>query len=357
MDLITSSPEGAEGGAEWPAALEEARRRLERIRRLEAEAEWLVRRLRGRAFAPGALPWSYRWRYWLAYLAGVRIGTLYHHAPRPLELPRRYARTPLPPDPPTVSVVTPSFNQGRFLEQTLHSVLSQNYPRLEYVVQDGGSTDDSAAILARHGSRLAHWESAPDDGQARALNLGFRRTAGEVMAYLNADDLLLPGSLAYVADYFARHPEVDVVYGHRVLIDEEGGEIGRWVLPPHCDEVLSWADFVPQETLFWRRRAWERAGGTIDESFRFAMDWDLLLRFRDAGAKFIRLPRFLGAFRVHAAQKTQDLNAVGRDESARLRRRLHGRPVSDFEIMARTRGYVLRHALCSRLYSLGLLRY
>ncbi len=356
MDLMTSPPEAAEGD-DLPDVLEEARRRLQRLRYLEAEAVQLLARLRARAFVPRELPWSYRWRFWLAQRVGVRIGTLYHHPPRLLEVPAHYARTPLPPDPPTVSIVTPSLNQGMFLEQTLVSVLRQNYPRLEYVVQDGGSSDESAAILARYGARLAHWSSAPDRGQACALNAGFRSTTGEVMAYLNADDLLLPGALAYVADYFARHPDVDVVYGHRVLIDAEGGEIGRWVLPRHCDEVLSWADFVPQETLFWRRRVWERAGGAIDESFHFAMDWDLLLRFRDAGAKFARLPRFLGAFRVHVAQKTQDLNLVGRDESERLRRRLHGRAVSDFEIMARIRFYALRHALYNRLYRLGLLRY
>src|SRR5262249_23541680 len=144
----------------------------------------------------------------------------------------------------------------------------------------------------------------PDEGQTQAINLGFQHTSGEIMAYLNSDDLLLPGSLAYVAGYMAAHPEVDVVYGHRILIDECDDEVARWVLPRHDDRVLTWANFVPQETLFWRRRIWERVGGTLDASFQFAMDWDLILRFREAGARFVRLPRFLGAFRVHARQKT-----------------------------------------------------
>ena len=95
------------------------------------------------------------------------------------------------------------------------------------------------------------------------------------MAYLNSDDLLLPGALSYVARFLHNHPEVDLVYGHRVLIDELGREIGRQVIPRHSDRVLSWADFIPQETAFWRRAAWDRAGGTIDESFRYAIDWDL----------------------------------------------------------------------------------
>src|SRR5207302_369335 len=139
---------------------------------------------------------------------------------------------------------------------------------------------------------------------ANGLNVGFEHATGEIMAYLNSDDVLLPGALNYVANYFREHPEVDVVYGHRVVIDEYDQEIGRWVLPGHDDEVLSWADYVPQETLFWRRRIWEDAGGMIDESFRFAIDWDLLIRFRDAGARMARLPRFLGGFRVHPHQKT-----------------------------------------------------
>ena len=153
------------------------------------------------------------------------------------------------------------------------------------------------------------------------------------MAYLNSDDLLLPGAVPYVTAYFAAHPEVDVVYGHRVFIDADDQEIGRWVLPPHSDRMLLWADYVPQETLFWRRRIWDRIGGALDESFQFAMDWDLLLRFRNAGARIVRLPRFLGAFRVHPEQKSQALRlSVGEKEMALLRLRQHGREVTRQEI-------------------------
>jgi glycosyltransferase involved in cell wall biosynthesis len=263
----------------------------------------------------------------------------------------------LPADSPLISVVTPSLNQGAFLERTVRSVLEQGYPRLEYVVQDGGSTDETVPILRRYQDRLSHWESAPDRGQASAINLGFRHTTGEVMAYLNSDDVLLPGALAYVARYFADHPDVEALYGHRVLLDEEDGEIGRWVLPAHDDAVLSWVDFVPQETLFWRRSLWDRAGGILDEGLQFTMDWDLLLRFRDARAKMVRVPRFLAGFRVHSRQKTQALNAVGQEESQRLRRRVHGRHVTHAEIVRHLRWYMLRHVLLDRLYRLGLLRH
>ncbi|MEX0671099.1 MAG: glycosyltransferase family 2 protein [Pirellulales bacterium] len=168
---------------------------------------------------------------------GRKIFRLVHHAPHPLQVPAAYLQTVLPADAPVIAIVTPSFNQGHVLEATLRSVLDLGYPDLEYVVQDGGSTNASVAILERYAPRLLAWESAPDGGQAPAINRGLRRTTGEIMAYLNSDDILLPGSLAYVASYFRSHPEVDVVYGHRVLIDGADAEIGRWVLPRHDDRA------------------------------------------------------------------------------------------------------------------------
>lgn len=334
------------GGAAPPLA--DLQRELRLLRFQLAELERFVH----------SLTWRGRLRRYVALLVGARLNRLVHYAPRPLRLPARYYRLPpLPQPPPSFSIVTPSFNQGQFLEATLRSVLDQNYPALEYVVQDGGSTDESLQILERYRSRLHHVESRRDNGQAHAINLGFQKaTRGQIMAWLNSDDLLLPGTLHYVADFFARHPEVDVVYGHRIIIDTQGREVGRWVLPPHCDTMLQWADYVPQETLFWRRRLWERVGG-LDESFQFAMDWDLLLRFRDAGARFVRLPRFLGAFRVHAEQKTSaELIDKGAPEMARLRQRLHGRSVGLDDIRRHMRGYMIRHALYNRLYQLGLYR-
>ncbi len=289
-------------------------------------------------------------------LIGARLAKLAHYSPRELRIPARYHRTLPPTNPPLISIATPSFNQGRFLEATIKSVLDQNYPALEYAVQDGGSTDDSVAVMEKYRGRLIHAESRKDNGQAHAINLGFAHaTKGEIMAYLNSDDLLLPGTLNYVASYFAANPDVDVVYGHRVNIDPEGNEIGRWVLPGHSDQMLVWADYVPQETLFWRRRIWDKAGGKIDESFHFALDWDLLLRFREAGAKFVRLPRFLGAFRVHASQKTTaELIDRGTPEMNKLRFRLHGRDTNLDDIRRNMRGYMLRHAWHNWLYRLGI---
>jgi glycosyltransferase involved in cell wall biosynthesis len=288
-----------------------------------------------------------------------KIGVLYQHPPKTLEVPAWYfPRPPVSRAPLIVSIVTPSLNQGNYIERTIQSVISQGYMPLEYIVQDGRSSDGTRDILERYRAFLAQAQSAEDTGQANAINLGFRHASGDIMSYLNADDILLPGTLHYVAEYFATHPGVDVVYGHRVLIDEKEQEIGRWVLPPHDSEILSWVDYVPQETLFWRRRIWERVGGCLNENFRFAMDWDLLLRFREVGGRFARLPRFLGAFRVHPEQKTLSLmREVGIQEINLLLERIHGRRVSQREVEHHIRPYLWKHIWFDTLYRLGVLHY
>lgn len=278
-------------------------------------------------------------------LSQPKIGRLHHHPPRPLSIPAAYVRTQPPTPAPKISVVTPSFGQGRFLERTLRSVLAQNYPSLEYFVQDGGSEDETLEILGRYSAKLAGWTSEPDEGQADAINRAFAQTTGDLMGWLNSDDILLPGALSYVARYFVAHPEVDVVYGNRIMIDEDDGQIGLWILPKHDDEVLTLVDYVPQETLFWRRDVWRAVGESLDSGFGYALDWDLLLRFRDAGATIVHVPRFLGAFRVHNAQKTTAAEPLGLVECERLRERVHGRPVPLDEVSRRLKPYMRQHVL------------
>ncbi|MGH7997248.1 MAG: glycosyltransferase family 2 protein [Opitutaceae bacterium] len=262
-----------------------------------------------------------------------------HHAPRPL-VRESFPAGSLPPERlPKFVVVTPSYRQGRFLEETMRSVLDQAQVRIDYLVEDGGSDDGTAALLERYGPRLAHWTSQPDRGQADALGRGFARVAcgpDDVMAYLNSDDRFMPGALRFVAEHFARHPEIDVIFGHRVLIDEDGREVGRWYTPRRAAGAdLPWFDLVPQESVFWRRRIWERVGG-IDPAFQFALDWDLLLRFAAAGARWARLPWFLGIFRVHALQKSQvRIQEVGIPEMDLLRRRTLGQAPPADEIVWR----------------------
>jgi glycosyltransferase involved in cell wall biosynthesis len=274
-----------------------------------------------------------------------RIGRLKHYEPRPLLLPRSYFTVQPPLKPPTMSIVTPSYEQGRFLGRTIQSVLAQRYPSLEYHVQDGGSTDETQSTLHRFDAQLTSWAVEPDAGQGDAINRGFDRTSGEIMAWLNSDDLVLPGSLATVGRFFAAHPEVDVVYGNRIMIDDADRQIGAWILPAHDDVMLTLADYIPQETLFWRRRIWDAAGGFVEPTFGYALDWELLLRFREAGAKIVRVSRFLGAFRVHEEQKTTAQERLGAAESARLRRRVHGRDVPIEEVLERLRPYFVRHII------------
>jgi GT2 family glycosyltransferase len=243
------------------------------------------------------------------------------YAPRPLPAETFPSWTRDAANVPRLTVVTPSYQQARFLDAAMRSVLDQPGVAIEYVVQDGGSTDGSVEIIRSLADRLASWESAPDAGQADAIARGFARvTAGadDVMMFLNSDDLMLPGAARFILEYFGRHPEVDVVYGHRILIDEDGGDVGRWITPRAPANDLRMHDLVPQETLFWRRRIWDRVGG-LDTSFHYALDWDLLLRFIDAGARIVRLPWSMVSRRVPAARRTEDPGARERSGHSRNR--------------------------------------
>jgi glycosyltransferase involved in cell wall biosynthesis len=216
-----------------------------------------------------------------------------------------------------ISIVTPSFNQGDFIERTFRSVLLQNYRDLEYIVMDGGSSDQTREILEKYRDHFAHCASEKDKGQADAIARGLARSSGEVMAYLNSDDILLPGTLHWVNDFFLRHPWVDAIYSHRLAINEDDRATWYWILPVHLNYLMRRWDFIPQETCFWRRRLFDRAGN-IDDSYRFAMDYDLFVRYMKIG-KFRRVNRFLAAFRVHSESKTSSLlETVGLSEIKRV---------------------------------------
>jgi glycosyltransferase involved in cell wall biosynthesis len=192
--------------------------------------------------------------------------------------------------------VTPSFQQGHFLERTIRSVLDQGYPNLEYHVQDGASTDGTREVLKRYARQLSGWRRSRTAGQTQAINarLRARHRRDHGVAQLRRHPL--PGALAYVADFFVTDPEVDVVYGHRLLIDEERPRDRPVAAPATHDYVLSWADYMPQETLFWRRRLWDKVGGGASTR-RSASRWigTCWLRFRDARARFVRVPRHSSA--------------------------------------------------------------
>lgn len=261
------------------------------------------------------------WGNLLRKLLRIRLGIFAQFDPLPLSRYRSRPPSSVMSEWPTFTIVTPSFNQGRFIAATVASVLAQGCPRLEYIIQDACSTDDTRQVLSGLSNAKIDIRIETDAGQADAINRGFAGTGGAIMGYLNSDDLLLPEALRTVADYFLRHPEVDVVYGDRLIIDEFDSVLGYWRVPYHDGWVMRIVDYIPQETLFWRRGAWEAVGGSFDGSLQFAMDWDFLLRLQNAGMHIEHVGAFLGAFRIHSEQKTSSNIDRGRQEMRLLRRR------------------------------------
>ncbi|MDX2040427.1 MAG: glycosyltransferase family 2 protein [Acidobacteriota bacterium] len=207
---------------------------------------------------------------------------------------------------PRISVITPSFNQAEFLERTLFSVLDQGYPNLEYIVIDGGSTDGSVEILKQYDDRLAYWVSEKDRGQSHALNKGFERATGEILGWLNSDDLYCHGALHHVGQWFLDHPQDEVHYGGLYLVDENDRITdAHWAAKPDVRYTYFVGMDVHQQSLFWKRELMERVG-MIDESFRFSMDLDFVLRLMLHG-RVSRTTHYLGKFREHQAAKTSNI--------------------------------------------------
>jgi len=209
---------------------------------------------------------------------------------------------------PLVTIVTPSFNQGRFIRATVESVLAQQYPALEYIIIDGGSTDETAAVIRDYASRLRasrlRFVSEPDRGQSEAINKGFRLARGDILAWLNSDDILLGGAVKTAVDALAASPQAGAVHGEGYRMDEHGRWLGRFPFtePFNLWKLVYLADYILQQTLYLRRTALERAG-YLDESLHYTMDWDLLIRI---GKQYpIRyVPAYLGAIREHARAKS-----------------------------------------------------
>ncbi len=228
---------------------------------------------------------------------------------------------------PLVSIVTPSYNQARYLGATIQSVLEQDYPRIEYIVMDGGSTDGSVEVIQRFADRIAYWISEPDSGQTDAINKGFARAQGEILAWLNSDDLYRPGAISEAVTFMQQHPEVGLVYGDTDYIDETGQVIG-WFPAAETDYKRLRRGYVhiPQQAAFFRKSVW-RTVGPLDPTFYFAMDYDLWVRI--ASVAPIRYhPRTWAAFRLHGDAKS--LAAADRcwPEMIRVHRRFGGSRLS-----------------------------
>ena len=219
---------------------------------------------------------------------------------------------------PKISVVTPSYNQGEYIEETIRSVLLQGYPNLEYIVIDGASTDNTARILNLYRSELTYCVSEPDNGQSNAINKGFNQATGEIMAWLNSDDRYLPHTLWRVAVAFDTY-QADMVAGGCTLLEgnsytpikthHNAMPVGKVVTLPFdrllkIDECGQKGEFFYQPEVFWRKELWENTGGYVDEKLHYSMDYELWLRMAHSNAQIIHIPDALVLFRIHEQQKT-----------------------------------------------------
>ncbi len=200
-----------------------------------------------------------------------------------------------------VSVITPSFNQAAYLEQTINSVLDQDYPRIEYFVADGGSTDGSVAIIKKYADKLAWWVSEKDRGQADAINKGFTRATGDIVAWLNSDDYYLAGTVSAVVKVFEEHPDVVLAYGNMLAVDEHGKTFNTLIYKQLTLEDLLCFQIIGQPAVFMRRSALQSAGG-LDPAFHFMLDHHLWIRIAQRG-KILHVNQTWAAARYHAEAK------------------------------------------------------
>lgn len=242
---------------------------------------------------------------------------------------------------PRISLVTPVWNSGKYIEQTIRSVLAQGYPNLEYFIVDGGSTDETLEIIRKYERQLTGWVSEPDQGMYDALNKGFARTSGEIMGWISATDQLHIGAMYVVGGVFRALPEVEWITGRPTWFNEEGmayrvGEVQRWSRYRFLAEANR---YIQQESTFWRRGLWERAGSQMDASRRNSSDFELWVRFF-RHAKLYPVDALIGGFRMHAASMAlQDLEACHRihDEiiEAELDRMPRGKALRRFRKVSR----------------------
>jgi glycosyltransferase involved in cell wall biosynthesis len=202
-----------------------------------------------------------------------------------------------------LSIVTPSFNQGRYIEETIRSVLSQDYPHVEYLIVDGGSTDSTLDTIKKYQHQLAWWVSEKDQGQTDAINKGFARAQGDVLAWINSDDTFEPGAFTAAMTYLKDHPSVGMVYGDCNYLDESGAVIGKFHAAQTSYRLLRQGyTHIPQQTMFFRAELWRQVG-PLDPSFYFAMDYDLWTRIA-ARAPIQYISQTWANFRLHTAGKT-----------------------------------------------------
>lgn len=235
---------------------------------------------------------------------------------------------------PKVSIVTPSFNQGEYIEKTILSVLCQDYKEIEYIVVDGLSDDKTLEILEKYKQYIDVILIEKDSGQSDALNKGFSLATGDILAYLNSDDCYASTDVISTAvKYFQNYPDVDVIYGRRDIVDECGFLVNFYPYQPFSKPILYLCDYIPQECSFWTRVIYEKAGSYISKEFDFAMDYELWLRFLEFDANFLAVDELFGLFRYYASQKSRaQWHTKGLPEIARLHQKYLNRYIPEAEM-------------------------
>jgi glycosyltransferase involved in cell wall biosynthesis len=227
----------------------------------------------------------------------------------------------MPANLPLVSIVTPSYNMARYLPETIESVLSQDYPHIEYLVIDGGSTDGTLQILDRYASRLTY-ASEPDRGPSDAAHKGFRQARGEIFAWICADDAYLPGAVGAGVEYLLAHPDVDVVYGEGWWTDSAGAVIGRYPTLPFDATTLERDCFICQPAAFIRASSYRRC--ELDPAVEMSYDYDLWIRMAKAGFRFASIPQYMATSRIHTGSLTINQRTRVFDGSMALLQRHYG---------------------------------
>jgi glycosyltransferase involved in cell wall biosynthesis len=201
---------------------------------------------------------------------------------------------------PKISIVTPSFNQEQFIEETIKSVVEQNYPNLEYVIIDGGSTDSSVDIIKKYEKHLHYWISEKDAGHGHALNKGFAQTSGEIMAWINSDDKYTPWSFQVVSEIFLNFPHVMWIVGFTSAWNSAGAMTTASRCPKNIYDFLTGNyAWIQQESVFWRRELWEKSGGYINQEYKFMVDGELWTRFF-LHAELYSVDCIISGYRVHS---------------------------------------------------------
>jgi glycosyltransferase involved in cell wall biosynthesis len=223
---------------------------------------------------------------------------------------------------PKISVITPSYNQGHFLEETILSVLNQQYPNLEYIIMDGGSTDNSVEIIKRYASQVTYWISEKDNGQSDAIGRGFDKATGDIFCWLNSDDVFMPGTLHTVARMFARFPRAGFIYGNRHKIDPQSRVLETIYYYAYVSGQFKFRNPVAQEAAFWTAEAYRRAGG-MNVEYRFCMDYDLWCRLARV-TQVVHVPYVWGGFRQHGDSKTHTIRHIAKQEKDLIRKKYYG---------------------------------